>query len=178
MNTKRYPDELTDEEWSFLKDSVELDYDKGGRPLAHSKRTYLNAIFYCLRTGCQWRYLPHDFPPWQSVYTQFRRWKLQGLFEKIEDNIRHQLRLALNRKEQASAGIVDSQSVKTTDRGGVRGYDGGKKIKGRKRHLLVDTQGFILSSSVTPANETDRKGLRRLLDKLPTSESRLKKNLG
>jgi putative transposase len=178
MNVINYPDDLTDEEWAYLKEEVERDYRKGGRPLTHSKRTYLNAIFYWLRTGCQWRYLPHDFPPWQSVYTQFRRWKLEGLFERLENKIRQRLRQALNRTKQASAGIVDSQSVKTTDRGGVKGYDGGKKVKGRKRHILVDTQGFIISCVVTPANENDRKGLRRLLDKLPACEGKIKKIWG
>jgi putative transposase len=99
-----------------------------------------------LRSGCQWRMLPHDFPRWPTVYHYFRMWRIDGTWQSINRALRERLRIRLKRDPQPSAGIVDSQSVKTTGVGGEeRGYDGGKKIKGRKRHLLVDTEGFVLS---------------------------------
>jgi transposase len=115
---ERYPDDLTDQEWGYIKDLVEIKETKAGRKPKHERREILNAIFYLLRTGCSWRHLPHDFPGWKSVYTQFRRWRLSGLFEKIHDHMRGELRVLLKRNQEPSAGIADSQSVKTTEKGG------------------------------------------------------------
>lgn len=124
---KLYPSDLLDSEWSSIEKSFEVDYSKGGRPLKHSKREILNAIFYLLRTGCQWRYLPQEFPPWKTVYTYFKKWKDQHLFEKINHYLRGFLRKLMNRNESVSAAIVDSQSVKTTEKGGLKAMMGQKK---------------------------------------------------
>jgi putative transposase len=127
-------------------------------------REILDAVFYIVRSGCAWRLLPHDFPPWKTVHHYFRIWRIDGTWERLNAALRERMRVRLGRNPQPSAGIVDSQSAMTTGVGGeARGYDGGKKVRGRKRHLLVDTEGLVLKAKVHSAKVPDQDGIRLLL---------------
>jgi putative transposase len=163
MNREAYPTDLTDAEWRHLAPHLPTPKE-GGRPRRHTVRDILNAIFYVLRSGCAWRLLPHDLPPWKTVYHYFRLWRLQGLWDTLHRALHAAVRIKAGRDPQPRAAIIDSQSVKTTVVGGPRGYDGAKKVNGRKRHLLVDTQGLILHAVVHPADIADRDGARLVLD--------------
>jgi putative transposase len=147
-----------------------------GRPRTHSLRDVLDAIFYVLKSGCPWRLLPHDFPPWSSVYYHFRKLRLSRAWGLLYKALRNAERKGVGKNPDASAAIMDSQSVKTTEEGAQsNGYDAHKNIKGRKRHLLVDTMGLPLSVCVTSADVQDRVGTRSLLAGLKPFVSRLKK---
>ena len=156
-----YLTDMTDAQWAVILPLLPPPCSTG-HPRQHDLRAVVNALLYMVHTGCQWRALPHDFPPWSVVRYYFDQWTVNGTLARIHTALREQVRQAAGREAQPSAAIVDSQSVKTGRQAGVRGYDGGKKLTGRKRHLLVDTQGFLLAILVTAANVSDPAGAQAL----------------
>jgi len=175
VERKQYTTDLQEQEWLILVAFMDriMKQQLPGRPPEHSLREIINAIRYLLRNGVTWRNLPGDFPPWQSVYYYFNKWRQQGLWQKLNKHLRRRLRRFYGRKAQPSAGVVDSQSVKGSVHAG-NGYDGGKKVNGRRRHVLVDTLGLLLAVVVTPANVSDQRGLRRLLEQVHADLPRLR----
>lgn len=156
-----YPSDLTDRQWATLAPLVP-DGAPGGRPLDYPRREIVNALLYVARTGCQWRLLPHDLPPWPTVYHYFQVWTADGTLARLHTALREHVRQRAGRDPQPTAAIVDSQTVKTAAQPGPRGYDGAKHTTGRKRHLLVDTMGLLLVVLVTAANVSDPAGARLL----------------
>ena len=153
-----YPSSLTDAEWALAAEVFESPAGQRGRPAKYERRAMVEACCYVLRTGCAWRLLPTSFPPWVVVHKTFSRWAAQGKFEQLQQRLREQWRQRLERTATPSAAVIDSQSTRSSPQGGPHGYDAGKKVKGRKRHLVGDTLGLLLAVAVTPASVQDRDG--------------------
>lgn len=168
---RNYPTNLTDSQYNTI---LRIIGDK--RKRQHSLKEVIDAIFYLLKTGCQWRMLPSDFPRWERVYYYFQKWSRDGTIEDIHEVLRKRVRKKRGREESPSVGMIDSQSVKVTKISGeCRGIDGGKKIKGRKRHIVTDSQGLLLGLVVHAANEHDSRSGLRVLEQLKGRHGRLKK---
>ena len=150
-----YPTDLTDEQWQILRKLLPHRSSSRGAPRTVCRRAVIYAILYVLRSGCPWRLLPREFPKWKRVYGIFLRWRDDGIWHRIHDTLRDTLRRSLGRNKSPGAAIIDSQTTKTPEVGGQRGYDAGKKINGRKRHIVVDTLGLVLAIVVHRADIQD-----------------------
>ena len=151
---KPYPSDLSDEQWAILAPLLPPPV-KAGAPRKTDLREVLDAIFYVLSTGCAWSALPHEFPPEGTVRDYFHQWRRNGLWQQVHDTLRRRVREAAGKEPEPSAGSIDSQTVKATEIGGPHGYDGGKRLNGRKRHIVVDTLGLLLAVTVTAAAADD-----------------------
>jgi len=156
---------MDDSQWDYIKELIP-SAKTGGRPRSLDMRQVINAIFYVTVGGIQWRMMPKEYPNWKSVYHYFRQWRKEGIWQRIHGILRAKVRRKAGRHKQPTAGCVDSQSVKTTAIAGLRGYDGGKRVNGRKRHLLVDTLGLLMVVVVTAASVQDRDGAKLLFQRL------------
>jgi putative transposase len=161
---KPYPSDLTDEQWDIIRPLIPSS--RVGRPRLVAMREVLNSILYLVRSGCQWDMLPHDLLPKSTVYDYFAQWRDDGTWQEITDALRRRVRVEAGREPSPSAGSIDSQTVKGTEVGGERGYDGGKKINGRKRHIIVDTLGLLLVVMVTAAAADDGTTAPKVLSRL------------
>lgn len=168
-----YPSDLTDRQWELLQRLLPKKADHRGRPPLDRRRV-INAILYLNRTGCQWRQLPKEFPNWSSVYTVFWRWKKSGAWKRIHDALRERVRLSGGKRRQPTVAIMDSQSVDTAEGGEERGYDAGKQITGRKRHIAVDTLGLLLLVVVHGAHWQDHDGAAFVLARMKALFTRIK----
>ena len=162
MSRRAYDTDLSDMEWQKIAPLIP-NAKPGGRPRSQEPRQIANAVFYMVKVGGPWRLLPHDLPKWQTVYYYFRGWEQDGTWQRIHDLLRAEVRIKAGRKVEPSAGIADTQSVKTAGPATEVGFDGGKRVKGRKRHIVVDTLGLLLSVFVHSAGRSDQAGFKLLL---------------
>jgi putative transposase len=169
---RNYASDLTDRQWQIIRQLLPRQCRRGRKPIY--RRWVINAILYVVRTGCQWRMLPTDFPNWSTVYGIFWQWRNEGIWQEIHDALRKKVRRAAGKKTTPTVAILDSQSIRTAEGGEERGYDGGKKITGRKRHLAVDTLGLILAVVVHTAGRQDQHGACWVLEELNRKFHRLK----
>jgi len=172
---RRYPSDLSDAEWAVIGPLLPGRFRRG-RPLVHERRVIVNAILYVNRTGCAWRYLPTDFPPWRTVYGYFAAWRDNGVLHRIHDQLRAAARTAAGRDPCPTAAVIDSQSVRAADTvpKASQGWDNAKKVNGRKRHIAVDTAGLVLAVVVTAASVQDRDAAKPLLWNLARACTRLR----
>lgn len=170
-----YTSDMTDEQWSIIEPLLPLEHSGPGRPIELNMRQVVNAMLYVARTGCQWENLPTNYPNHNSVYYHYRKWCLDGTWQRINTALRRQERIRQDRDPEPTAGVIDSQSVKTTEAGGERGYDAGKKVNGRKRHIVVDTLGNLLEVVVHAAGIQDYHGAKHVLLKLVETVESLQK---
>lgn len=174
MKHQTYPTDLSDRQWNCISDLIPVA-KMGGRPRSLDMRQVMNAILYVVVSGIQWRMLPTQYPNWKSVYHYFRVWRDAGIWRRIHDTLRAQVRQKAGRHKHPTAGCLDSQSVKTTQIAGIRGYDKGKNVTGRKRHILVDTLGLLLVVVVTAASVSDPSGARLLFARLGGAGKKLRR---
>ncbi|VTR94214.1 transposase : Transposase OS=Blastopirellula marina DSM 3645 GN=DSM3645_28117 PE=4 SV=1: DUF4096: DDE_Tnp_1 [Gemmata massiliana] len=153
MRTQRYPSDVTDEQWALVEPLIPVY--PGGRPRTTSTRDVLDGVFYLLRTGCPWRFLPKEFPPKSTTWRYFDEWRHNGTLDAIHDALREKVRRHGGREPTPSAGSIDTQSVPASEGGEARGYDAHKKVNGRKRHVVVDTLGLLVAVAVTAASDDD-----------------------
>ena len=170
-----YSTNLTDTEWELVADLFERIPGQRGTPVHYSRRDLVNACSYVLRTGCAWRLLPETFPPWQAVYKAFSRWVGAGVFEQMQDRLREQWRARMGRASTPSAAVIDAQSTRASPQGGESGFDVGKKVKGRKRNLVVDTMGLLIAVTVTAASVQDRDAAAAVVAQACAKSPRLEK---